>query len=151
MKLKFVSFRLFLIGIVHPAAYEYHTHHTDGAEQQESHEAYPHHETIADHSALLTTENFPSDKHTQVVFKSTTASPIHHEHEQQHEHELEQHEQHYLPPVTQIKTYKAPLVYSKFEQYYNTQYDDQSGQEHDHQEEGNSGNLLKIHENSIFN
>lgn len=70
----------------------------------------PHQESVSDHDALLTTENFPDDKHTQVYFKSSTQSPY-----QTDDHYSQQISQQYLP-----QTYRAPLVYHKYEEesYY---------------------------------
>lgn len=125
---------------------------------QNSHEEIiygrPHHETASEHNQLLTTENFPSDKHTQVIFKSTTAAPYHEsehdntqlQHEQEQVHEHEQHSQ-YLQPATQ--TYQAPLVYHKLEHYYNgsPSYDEQSNGEQVNAE--NTG-IIKMLQISIF-
>lgn len=136
--------------MVHPTSYEYHNvhagadyHHPHHGHVQNAHEQIiygrPHQESVAEHDQLLTTENFPSDKHTQVIFKTTTAAPYHgpeydntqveHEHEHQHEqHEQHDHHSHYLAP----QTYQAPLVYHKLEHYYNgnPSYDEQSNAEH---------------------
>lgn len=64
------------------------------------HEEESHH----DPSSLLTTENFPSDKHTQVIFKSTTEQPYIY------------HSSH--APAVQVQTIRAPLVYHKLEEFY---------------------------------
>lgn len=71
-----------------------HHHH------QQHHEEESHHS----HDHLLTTENFPSDQHTQVIFKPTTPHSYH-------------HSSHAAPQV-QVQTYRAPLVYHKLEQFY---------------------------------
>lgn len=74
----------------------------------------PHQDTIGDHQHLITTENFPDDKHTRVYFKSTTQAPYSYESEQHH-------------PV-QVQTFRAPLVYHKLEQFYNNpQLEDYDG------------------------
>lgn len=119
----------------HEQHHEHHLHSDEHAHDEHTVYGTPHHETVgADHHGLVTTENFPDDKHTQVVFKSTTASPL-----LDDSHELEHHEQRYQPPATQINTYRAPLVYHKLEAYYNQPYDGQSGQEEAHQDDEHAG------------
>lgn len=61
-------------------------------------------ESHYDHGPLLTTENFPSDKHTQVIFRTTTQQPYNY----QSSH----------APEVQVQTIRAPLVYHKLEQFY---------------------------------
>lgn len=116
-----------LLGAVHPTAYDYHNIH----EEQQHHDTHsteeivygqPHHETVSEHNAHLTNENFPSDKHTQVYFKTTTEAPYHSD-EHQYGHEPQPQPQPYLPH-TQVNTYRAPLVYHKLEEeFYNTHDD----------------------------
>lgn len=123
-----------MLGVVHPTSYEYHNIHDEP--QPQHHDAHsneqviygqPHHETVSQHNELLTTENFPSDKHTQVFFKSST-EPSYQSDEQHYapeEHHHHHQQQQYLAPA-QVNTYRAPLVYHKYEeQYYNQHGDDQ--------------------------
>lgn len=98
-------------------AHEYHASEgsqNDGAEgydysrpeQQEQQVVYSAetHESSSEHN-FLTTENFPDHRHTQVIFKSTTEAPV--------AHYTDGH-----TPQVQVQTYRAPLVYHQFEQYY---------------------------------
>lgn len=85
-----------------------HQHHTEvhNYNQQPQEEIIygtPKHESVSEHNDLLTTENFPSDKHTQVIFKSTTQQPYYHS-GVTHGHD--------------IQTYRAPLIYHQLEQFY---------------------------------
>lgn len=133
------------VGLVQPISYGYHNLHSE-----EHHEPQQYHSASVeqigygqqqsegdfDSSGLVSTENFPSNKHTQVVFPTTTSAPYHNEHDE-HEHSQ------YVPPsshVSQIHTYKAPLVYHKLEhlydQYGHQNYDDQSDIQHHDENEG---------------
>lgn len=99
---------------------QYHSHY----EQSYQSEHNQHHEPADEENSgynyerpsghLLTTENFPDSKHTQVIFKSTTQQPIdHHAH---HEH------QHVADGAAEeegdSQSYNSPLVYHQLEQYY---------------------------------
>lgn len=80
------------------------------------------HESSSEHEHLLTTENFPDNRHTQVIFKgSTEPSAL---------HLASAH----TPQVdgVQVQTYRAPLVYHQFEQYYGNphEYTDENNQQH---------------------
>lgn len=128
-----------VIGLVQPTAYEYHNiheeqqhnlHDTKSNEESVYGHQHQHHESVSEHNGLLTTENFPDDKHTQVYFKSSTENPYHSEEQQHYGHEQEHDQtlpQQYLPQ-SHVNTYRAPLVYHKFEQYYNP-HDDQGDNE----------------------
>lgn len=125
---------------VHPTTYEYHNVH----EEQQHHNIHDthsnedivygqqHHESESDHSSLQTNENFPSDKHTQVYFKTTTETPYQSEH-----YGHEQQPQQYLPQ-SHVNMYRAPLVYHKLEQFYNV-HDDHGDQGDTSQYSGHSG------------
>jgi hypothetical protein len=89
---------------------------------------------------LLTSENFPDNKHTQVIFKSTTQHPQEYHHLHDHHHQLQEHAAHValtsqaadhavadgddttatdaVDSNAQVQTYNAPLVYHQLEQYY---------------------------------
>lgn len=131
-----------MLGVVHPTSYEYHNIHEEQQQQQQQqlqqqhqhehehqhHDTHsneqiiygqPHHGAVSQHNELLTTENFPSEKHTQVIFKSSTESYQSDEHYGHDDHQQQQ----YLPP-SQVNTYRAPLVYHKYEHYYNDQAED---------------------------
>lgn len=116
------------IGVVHPTAYQYQNIHDDQTHQQYSsdHDAngesvygQPQHESVSQHNELLTNENYPDDKHTRVVFKTSTEPTYTSNH-----YDNEQYAQPYLPQ-SQVSTYRAPLVYHKSEHFYN-QPDDQT-------------------------
>lgn len=98
----------------HHGSYEYQNIHPEDYNSA-------HHDSIGDHDHLQTTENFPSDSHTQVIFKSTTQHPYHY------------HSSHSTAPV-HVQTYRAPLVYHKLEQFYGNQhkYDDDSHSHHNY-------------------
>lgn len=95
---------------------------------------------------LLTHENYPDTKHTQVIFKDNSQQPhayLSHHNAQQHDH-LQQHQQHqhYLHETTaeaanqqaqlQGQSPHAPLVYQQLEQYYGEEEEFQpsSGEPH---------------------
>lgn len=118
-----------LIGIVQPTAYEYHNVH-DEQQQHHHHQhdtqsneeivyGHPHHESVSEHNQLLTTENFPDDKHTQVIFKTSTETPYHSD--EQYSQPLPQQ---YLPQ-THVASYRAPLIYHKLEEQFYNPHNDQ--------------------------
>lgn len=124
-----------LIDIVQPTAYEYHNVHEEQQHHHSEHDTqsneeivyghqHPHHESVSEHNELLTTENFPDDKHTQVIFKSATESPYQHS-DEQYSQPLPQQ---YLQPhthQTHVASYRAPLVYHKLEEQFYNPHDDQ--------------------------
>lgn len=73
-------------------------------------------------SHLLTSENFPDDKHTQVIFRSTTQQPPAYHFDNSG---LSSH----LPDAgaVEVQTFRAPLVYQRFEQFYGSQPDYEGG------------------------
>lgn len=78
---------------------------------------------------MLTNENYPDDKHTRVIFQSSTEPSTYdtgHYEPEQHEHA---HPNAYLP-TNPVDTYRAPLVYHKTEQFYNNPHDEH----HEHYE-----------------
>lgn len=88
---------------------------------------YGHQESVTPHSGLLTNENYPDDKHTRVIFQSSTEPSSY----DTGHYESEQHEPHpnaYLP-TNPVDTYRAPLVYHKTEQFYNNPHDEHSDTE----------------------
>lgn len=89
---------------------EQHQHHESAGEE---HSGY-NYERPSGH--LLTTENFPDSKHTQVIFKSTTQQPIDHHahHEHQHQHTGDEA----ADEGGDAQSYNSPLVYHQLEQYY---------------------------------
>lgn len=64
-------------------------------------------------SHLLTSENFPDDKHTQVVFRSTTSQPpaYHYDSTGINSHTSDS-------GAVEVQTFRAPLVYHRLEQFY---------------------------------
>lgn len=142
-------------------AYQPEQKQTDESEAQPQPYAYEHPtpEDAAEQQHLLTTENFPSSKHTQVIFKSTTQQPheYHHHHEHEHEHE---HEHSHTSATgsdsgdtsAQVQTYSAPLVYHQLEQYYGDEQEflPSSGphgsysQVHSHAEQSSEQNYVTI-------
>lgn len=121
-----------IVGVVHPTAYQYHNVHNEQSQQAYSadHESNDdvvygqQQESVSQHNELLTNENYPDDKHTRVIFKTSTEATYNTDH-----YEHEQHPQQYLPP-SPVNTYRAPLVYHKLEQFYNP---------HDDQGDGSAG------------
>lgn len=94
-----------------------HSHHEEEAHSPQQspvsygHDASSQHEDESHHDSgsLLTSENFPSDKHTHVIFKTTTEEPY------------DYHSSH--APAVQVQTVRAPLVYHKLEQFYGNNHD----------------------------
>lgn len=133
----FLSKPNFFSGVINPVSYEYHNVHVGAQlhpQELRGDIVYgrPHHESVTEHKQSLTNENFPSDKHTQVIFKSTTAPPFH---ETQHqnteiEHEQPQHPQYGTPA---IQNHPTSVVYHNFEQYYNNPEPNYDQQSHDEQ------------------
>lgn len=122
-----------LIDIVQPTAYEYHNVHEEQQHHHSEHDTqsneetiygHSHHESVSEHNELITTENFPDDKHTQVIFKSATESPY----QQSDEQYSQPLPQQYLQPhshQTHVASYRAPLVYHKLEEQFYNPHDDQ--------------------------
>lgn len=121
-----------LIGFVQPTAYEYHNIHGEQQQQHHHHHSehdtqsneeivygHPHQESVSEHNQLLTNENYPDDKHTQVIFKSSTETPY--QSEEQYNHPLH----HQYVPQTHVASYRAPLVYHKLEEQFYNPNDDQ--------------------------
>lgn len=122
------------------------SYQTEHKELDASHEeapqpyVYERPEHSADH--LLTHENYPDDKHTRVIFKSTTEAPqaylAHHDLQHHHHHHFQEHQQ-YLQETTAPEADHhslhhahhlqaqhnphSPLVYQHqpLEQYYGSQ------------------------------
>lgn len=103
-------------------------------DEQQEHIVYnaQSHQSVSEPN-LLTTENFPDSRHTQVLFKSTTQEPnFNYGAPSEHEHES----------PAQVQSYPAPLVYHKFEQFYDDQSSVSYGNvgmsdEHQHQQQSN--------------
>lgn len=127
----------FFPGVIHPSAYAYQNFHQGQHQapplqhEQQYHNAhdpndeavYGHQESATPENGLLTNENYPDDKHTRVIFQSSTEPSYDNGH-----YESEQHEPHsnaYLP-ANPVDTYQAPLVYHKMEQYYNNPQNEHS-------------------------
>lgn len=122
------------LGVIHPSAYAYQNYHqgqypTQEVQHQDYHNEHDSndevvygHQEVTPHNGLLTNENYPDDKHTRVIFQSSTEPSTydngHYEHHEPHSNE-------YLPP-NPVDTYRAPLVYHKMEQYYNNPHDEHS-------------------------
>lgn len=114
-----------VLGVVHPTSYEYHNvheeqqqqHHPDTHSNEEIVYGQPHHTENFGHQA----ENYPDDKHTQIILPQKNPTPY--QSDEHYDHEDQQ--QHYLAPA-QVNTYRAPLVYHKYEQYYNDDQGDSS-------------------------
>lgn len=133
---------IFLSGVTNPVSYEYHNVHGGAhlnpqALREEIVYGRPHQESVSKHNQALTVENFPSDKHTQVIFKSTTAAPLH---DNVHHNTEIQHEQPQRPQYARpaIQNHQTPVVYHNLEQYYNNpepNYD-----QHSHDEQINAKN-----------
>lgn len=140
-------------GVVQPTAYEYHNIHE---EQQHQHDTksneeivygHQHDESVSEHNGLLTTENFPDDKHTQVYFKTSSETPYNSEEQQHYEHqhyEQEQPLQQQYQPQSHVDTYRSPLVYHKLEQFFNP-HDDQG----DNEQYSHAGLFLNISSSTI--
>lgn len=123
-----------IVGVVHPTAYQYHNVHDEqsqqayGADHETNDEVvYGQQESVSPHNELLTNENYPDDKHTRVIFKTST-EPTYASDQYEHEQPSRQ----YLPQ-SQVNTYRAPLVYHKLEQFYNP---------HDDQGDGSAGEWM---------
>lgn len=140
------------LGVIHPSGYAYQNFHQGQHvapplqhEQQYQNEqqyrneqyhnahdsndevVYGHQESATPDSGLLTNENYPDDKHTRVIFQSSTEPSTY----DTGHYGAEQHEQQsngYLP-ANPVDTYEAPLVYHKMEQYYNNPHDQQQHSE----------------------
>lgn len=100
---------------------------------------YGHQESVTPHNHLLTNENYPDDKHTRVIFQSSTEPSAYdtgHYTSAQHD----PHANSYLQ-ADSVDTYRAPLVYHKMESFYNNPHE-----EHSDTELGNSGFLGQIAE-----
>lgn len=67
---------------------------------------------------LLTSENYPDDKHTQVVFRSTTQQPPAYQYDSVH-----LNSQSSDAGNAEVQTFRAPLVYHRLEQFYGSQPD----------------------------
>lgn len=67
---------------------------------------------------LLTSENYPDDKHTQIVFRSTTAQPPAY-----HYDSANLNSQSSDAGAVEVQTFRAPLVYHRLEQFYGSQPD----------------------------
>lgn len=127
MNHKFKSYCISFVGVVQQTAYQYHNIHDEQSNQQYNTEqetngeiAYgQQHESVSPHNGLLTQENYPDDKHTRVIFKTSTEQSYASDYDQ------EQQPQPYLPQ-SQVNTYRAPLVYHKLEQFYNPHEEDGS-------------------------
>lgn len=91
--------------------YGHHDHHDHGQEHD--------HESVTPQNGLLTNENYPDEKHTQVIFQPTTEPSSY---ETGGHYESQQHEPSPHPYLSAgaVDTYRAPLVYHKMEQYYNS-------------------------------
>lgn len=121
---------IIVLGVIHPSAYAYQNFHQgqhpapplQHEQYQSEHDpnaevVYGHQESETPHNGLLTNENYPDDKHTRVIFQSSTEANAY----DNGQYDTEQHEPHpnaYLP-TNPVDTYRAPLVYHKMEQYYN--------------------------------
>lgn len=86
---------------------------------------------------LLTSENYPDDKHTQVVFRSTTHQPpaYHYDSSSLHSHSPD-------TGAVEVQTFRAPLVYHRLEQFYGSQPDYESDAL---QQPGHNGNVHPEH------
>lgn len=138
---------IFFSGVIDPVSYEYHNVHVGAhlhPQQLRGEIVYgrPHHESVSEHNQVLTDENFPSDKHTQVIFKSTTAAPIHEAVHQNTEIEHVQPQQpQYETPA--IQNHQTPVVYHNLDQYYNDPDPNYDQQSHDDQtNEENAGIII---------
>lgn len=77
-------------------AYQPEEKHVEAA-QEAPHAGYTYDAPSHGHGHLLTTENFPDHKHTQVIFKHPTQQPqeYHHHHDDdEQQHQLQQHDAH---------------------------------------------------------
>lgn len=116
-------------------AYENQEHQAHQQQQPKYVYGPPQSESVSLKPNLLTTENFPSPKHTQVIFRSTTAEPIAH----QNDHNVEQ--------------YRAPLVYHQLQQFYGNEQEYPSSVSHDysnqHSESASETNFVTITPRSL--
>lgn len=127
---------IFVVGVINPVSYEYHNVHVGAhlhPQELRGEIVYgrPHQQSVSKHNQALTDENFPSEKHTQVIFKSTTATPFHETVHQntEIEHGQPQNQQYAAP---EIQSHQTPVVYHNLEQYYNNpepNYDQQINEE----------------------
>lgn len=137
-----MSMIMSVTGVVQPTAYEYHNIHDEQQHHQHQHQhdtqsneeqivyGQPQ-ETVSQHDELLTNENYPDDKHTQVYFKSTTETPYQSQEQYGHEQPLS----HQYVSHAHVNTYRAPLVYHKLEQFYNPHDGYAHGHSDDNQEQ----------------
>lgn len=104
----------------------YHDHDDTGHDHEQQYQSQYEQSNDAQHDVhqgynyeppsgqLLTTENFPDSKHTQVIFKSTTQQPIDHHSHHDHQHVTDDSAE----SGGNGQPYNSPLVYHQLEQYY---------------------------------
>lgn len=117
----------FFSGVINPISYKYHSVHHLHPQELRGDIVYgrPHHESVSEQTQAPTNEKFPSDRHTQIIFKSTTAAPFHDAVLQNTEIEHKQH--------SAMENLQTPIVFHGLEQYYSNPEPNYDRQSHDKQ------------------